>query len=61
MKNCSDEFFVDSLKSVNFLNNVYQDFVTKILSALDSVSPIRTLIVNSNAKTRFYIDVLNVI
>ena len=69
MKNYSDETFVDKLKSIKFpdysdhtfVNYAYQDFVTNFLSAVDSVSPIRTSRVKSNTKPWFDIDVLNVI
>ena len=52
MKNYSDEIFMDKLRSIKFpdypnhtcVNHAYQDFITKFLSAVDSVSPIRTLI-----------------
>ena len=37
------------------------DFVTKFLYAVDSVSPIRTLKVKSNTKPWFDIDTLNAI
>ena len=43
------------------MNDAYQDFDTKFLPAVDSVSPIRTLRVKSNTKPLFDIDVLNVI
>ena len=67
MKNYSDETFVDKLRSIKFpdysnhtcVNHAYQDFVTKFLSAVDSVLPIRTLRVKSNTKPWFDIDVLN--
>ena len=69
MKNYSDEIFVDKLRSMKFpddsnhtcVNHAYQDFITKFLSAVDSVSPIRTLRVKSNTKPWFDIDVLNAI
>ena len=69
MKSYSDEIFVDKLRSIKFpdysnhtcMNHAYQDFNTKFLSAVDSVSPIRTLRVKSNTKPWFDIDVLNVI
>ena len=61
MKNYSDQIFADKLRSIKFpdysnhtcLNNAYQDFVTKFLSAVDSVSPIRTLRVKPNTKPWF--------
>ena len=67
MKNYSDETFVDKLRSIKFpdysnhtcVNHAYQDFVTKFLSAVDFVLPIRTLRVKSNTKPWFDIDVLN--
>ena len=66
MKNYSDKTFVDKLRSIKFtdysnhtcVNHAYQDFVTKFLFAVDSVSPIRTLRVKSNIKPWFDIDVL---
>ena len=59
MKNYSDEIFVDKLRSIKFpeysnhtcVNDAYQDFVTKFLSAVDSLSPVRTLRLKSNTKT----------
>ena len=67
MKNYSDIIFVDKLISIKFpdysnhtcVNHAYQDFITKFLSAVDSVSPIRALRVKSNTKPWFDIDVLN--
>ena len=49
MKNYLDEVFVDKLRSIYFfdysnhtcVNDAYKDFVTKFLSAIDSISPIR--------------------
>ena len=46
MKNYSDKIFVDKLRSIKFpdysnhtcVNHAYQDFITKFLSAVDSVS-----------------------
>ena len=69
VKNYSDKIFVDKLRSKKFpdysnhtgVNYAYQDFITKFLTALDSVSPIRTLRVKSNIKPWFEIDVLNTI
>ena len=43
------------------MNKTYQEFVTKFLSVIDFVAPIRTLRVKSNTKPWFYIDVLNAI
>ena len=43
------------------VNNVYQEFVTKLLSVINFVAPIRTLRVKSNTKPWFDIDVLNAI
>ena len=43
------------------MNHAYQDFITKIFSAVDSISPIRTLRVKFNAKPWFDMDVLNAI
>ena len=67
MKHYSDEIFVDKLRPVKFPNysnhtcvdEVYQDFVTEFLSAVDSVSPTRTSRVKSNTKPWFDIGVLN--
>ena len=53
MKNDSDEIFADK--------PYLCEPVTKFLSAVDSVSPIRTLRVKSNTKLWFDIDVLNAI
>ena len=69
MKSYSDEIFVQKLRSIKFpdysnhtlVNDAYQDFVTKFLSATDSISPIRTYRVKSNTKPWFDIDVLNTI
>ena len=69
MKNNSDDIFADKLRLIKFLgysnhtsvNDVYQYFVTKFLSAVDSVSSIRTLRVKSNTKLFFNIDVSNAI
>ena len=69
IKSYSDEIFADKLKSIKFtdysnhtcVNDAYQDFVTRFLSAIDSVSPIRTLTVKSNTKPWFDFDVLNAI
>ena len=51
MKNYSDKLFLEQLRSIKFpdnpnktyLNESYQDFVTKILSAIDFVAQIITL------------------
>ena len=67
--NYSDEIFVDKLRLLKFpyyskhtcVNHIYQDFVTKFLSAADSASRIRTLRVKSNTKPWVDIDVLNTI
>ena len=69
MKNYSDEIFVDKLRWIKFpnysnhisLSHAYQDFVTKFLSAVDSVSPIKTFKVNCNSKPCFGIDFVNAI
>ena len=69
MKNYSDKIFVDKLRSIKFpdcsnhtrVNDAYQDFVTKFLSAVDSVSPIKTLRAKSNIKPWFDVNVLNAI
>ena len=60
---------MDKLRSIKFfdysnhtcVNNAYQDFVTKFLSAVDSISPIRTLRVKSNTKPWFDIDILKML
>ena len=69
MKNYSDKIFVDKLRSIKCpdysnhtcVNHAYQDFITKFLSAVDSVSPVRILRVKSNTKSWFNIDTLNAI
>ena len=43
------------------MNNAYQEFITKFLFAVDSVSPIRTLKVKSYTKPWFEIDILSAI
>ena len=43
------------------MSHAYDDFVNKLLSAVDSVSPTRTLRVKSNTKPWFDIYVLNAI
>ena len=56
IKNYSYEMFVDKLSSKKFsdylnhtrANDAYQDFVTEFLSAVDSVSSVRTLRVKSD-------------
>ena len=61
MENYSDEFFLDKFPDYSnhtCVNHSYQDFVTKALSAVDSVSSIRTLRMKSNTKPWFDIDVL---
>ena len=58
IKNYSDNYFVEKLGSIKFsdnsnhtwMNDACQNFVTKFLSAADSVLPIRTLRVKSNTK-----------
>ena len=50
MKNYSDEIFVEQLRTIKFLdysnytcvNDVYQDFLTKFLSVIHFVAPIRS-------------------
>ena len=44
-----------------FVNDAYQDFVTKFLSVIDFVAPIKILRVKSNTKSWCDIDVLNAI
>ena len=43
------------------VNDVYQDFVTNVLSVIDFIVPVRTLSVKSNTKPWLDIDVLNAI
>ena len=43
------------------MDDAYQDFVSKFLSVIDFVAPTRTLIVKSNNKPCFDIDVINAI
>ena len=58
MKNYSYKIFVNKLRLINFpdysghncVNDAYQDFVTKVLSTVDSVSPIGLQRVKSNTK-----------
>ena len=65
LKNYFDEICVEKLRSVKFLdysyntcvNNIYQEFLYKFLSAVDSSAQIRTLKVKSNTKPWFDIDV----
>ena len=65
MKNYSDKIFVDKLRSIKFpdysnhtcVNHAYQDCITKFVSAVDSVSPVRILRVKSNTKPWFNVDV----
>ena len=60
---------MDKLGSIKFrdysnhpcVNHPYQGFVSKFLSAVDSVSLIRTLKLKSNTKPWFDIGVLNAI
>ena len=67
MKNYSDKIFVEQLRAIRFLDysnytcvyDTYQDFVTKFLSVIDFVAPIRTFKVKSNTKPWFVIDALN--
>ena len=67
MKNQSDEIFVEQLRAIKFpdcsnytsVNDTYQDFVTKLLSVIGFVTPIKTLSVKSNTKPWFDIDFLN--
>ena len=69
IKNYSDKIFVEQLRAVKFpdysnytcVNDAYQDFVTKFLSVIDFVAPIRTLGAKSGTKPWFDIDVLNAI
>ena len=69
MKNYSDEIFVDKLRSIKFpdysknscVNDAYQDFATRFLFVIDSVSPVETLRVKSNTKPWFDTDALNAI
>ena len=67
IKNSSDEIFVEQLRARKFpdysnytcVNNAYLDFVTKFLSVINFVAPIKTLRVESNTKPWFDIDILN--
>ena len=59
MKNYSDEIFAEKLRSHTCVKNVYQNFVNKFLSGVDSVVQIRILRVKFNIKPWFDIDVLN--
>ena len=59
MKNYSDEIFAEKLRSHTCVKNVYQNFVNKFLSGVDSVVRIRILRVKFNIKPWFDIDVLN--
>ena len=43
------------------VNDVYQDFVTNVLSVIDFIVPVRTLSIKSNTKPWLDIDVLNAI
>ena len=43
------------------MNYAYQDFLTKFLSEVDFVSPVRALNVKSNTKLCFDIDFLDAI
>ena len=69
MKSYLDETFVEKLRAIKFpdysnhtcVNDAYQDFVTKFLSVIDFVAPIRTLRVKSNTKPWFDTNVLNAI
>ena len=67
MKNYSDEIFMEKVISIEFpkytnhtcVTDAYQDFATKFLSAVDSVSSIRTCRMKSKTKPRSDIDVLD--
>ena len=69
MKNYSDEIFVEKLRSINFpdysnhtcVSDGHQDVVTLFLSAVDSVSPVRALILKSSTKPWSDIDTLHAI
>ena len=61
MKNYSDEIFVEQLRAIKFpdcsnytsVDDACQDFVTKFLSVIGFVTPVRTLSVKSNTKPWF--------
>ena len=61
----NESYFVEQLKAIQFsdysnytcVNDAYQDFLTKFLSVIDFVAPIRTLRVKFNTKPCFDIDV----
>ena len=61
MKNYSYELFVEELISMKYpddsnhtcVNDAYQDFATKFLSAVNFIAPIRTLRVKPNIKPWF--------
>ena len=69
MNNYSNEIFDEKLRSIKFpdysnhtsVNDAYEDFIIRFLSAVNSVPLIRTLTVKSNTKPWFDIDVLNAI
>ena len=69
VKNCSDEVFVEQLRSVKFpdysdyicVNDAYQDCITKLLFVVHFVAPIKTLRVKSSIKPWFDNDDLNAI
>ena len=53
MENYSDEFFLDKFPDYSnhtCVSHSYQDFATKALSPVDSISSIRTLRMKSNTK-----------
>ena len=66
MRNYLDEIFVQKLRSRKIpdysnhtcMNEAYQVSVTKFVSAVNSVAPIRILRVKSNTKPWLHIDVL---
>ena len=60
MKNYSEGIFAEQLRTIKFLdysnytcvNNAYKDFVTKFLSVINFVAPIRTLRILTGKKHR---------
>ena len=66
MRNYLDEISMEKLRSIEFpdysnhkwVNDAYQNFVSKFLQAVDSVAPDRIIRVKSNTNPWFDIDVL---
>ena len=67
MKNYSDGIFVEQKRKLKFpdysnytcVNGAYQDLITKFISVIDFVAPIKTLRVKFNTEPRFDINLLN--